>query len=284
MRRALLASAAALIALAIPAAAQAGTGGEAPPAGVVSLKPPANVPHLPVTTSQVEQIRQLVQCGGTMYAVGTFTTIRRNSTTYTRDNVFSFSATAPYAVTSLGTGRRRHLRDHVQREQHREHDRVRGRQLRERLHRRPLLLGQRHRRQEHRQDQHDHRERDHGVQVERIRPGGNHRRGRQSPADRRPLHRHQRRHHRLLLRQPEPGDRQERRLPAPVRLWQLPVPWSRVERDPRVQPAAQPRPHQGPGGRRLHLGRRPEQAAGVHAGRQRPVSRGDRLERPRVHH
>ena len=58
------------------------------------------MPHLPVTTSQVEQIRQLVQCGGTMYAVGTFTTIRRNSTTYTRENIFSFSATAPYAVTA----------------------------------------------------------------------------------------------------------------------------------------------------------------------------------------
>ena len=100
MRRALLASAAALTALAIPAAAQAGTGGEAPPAGVVSLKPPANVPHLTVTTSQVEQIRQLVQCGNTMYAVGTFTTSVKGSTTYTRDNVFSFSATAPYAVTS----------------------------------------------------------------------------------------------------------------------------------------------------------------------------------------
>jgi hypothetical protein len=96
----LLASAAALLALVIPVAAEAGTGGEAPPAGVVSVKPPANLPHLPVTTSQVEQIRQLVQCGGTMYAVGTFATIRRNSTTYARDNVFSFSATAPYAVTN----------------------------------------------------------------------------------------------------------------------------------------------------------------------------------------
>jgi hypothetical protein len=98
--RVLLASAAALLAFAIPVAAQAGTGGQAPPAGVVSPRPPASLPHLPVTTSQVEQIRQLVQCGGTMYAVGTFTTIRRNSTTYTRDNVFSFSATAPYAVTN----------------------------------------------------------------------------------------------------------------------------------------------------------------------------------------
>jgi hypothetical protein len=95
-----LASAAALLAFAIPAAALAGTGGEPPPAGVVSPTPPTNLPHLPASTSQVEQVRQLVQCGGTMYAVGTFTTIRRNSATYTRDNIFSFSATAPYDVTS----------------------------------------------------------------------------------------------------------------------------------------------------------------------------------------
>jgi hypothetical protein len=46
------------------------------------------------------QVRQLVECGGKMYAVGTFTTIRRGSTTFTRNNVFSFSATAPYTVTS----------------------------------------------------------------------------------------------------------------------------------------------------------------------------------------
>lgn len=93
------AAAGALLTVAIPAA-QAGTGGESPPAGVVSPTPPTSVPHLPASTSQVEQIRQIVQCGNTMYAVGTFTTIRRNSTTYTRNNVFSFSATAPYAVTS----------------------------------------------------------------------------------------------------------------------------------------------------------------------------------------
>jgi hypothetical protein len=48
----------------------------------------------------VDQVRQLVQCGGTMYAVGTFTEIQKGSTVYTRDNVFSFSATAPFAVTS----------------------------------------------------------------------------------------------------------------------------------------------------------------------------------------
>jgi hypothetical protein len=76
-------------------------GGEQPPAGVVSAAPATNTPHLKATEDNpTEQIRQLVQCGGTMYAVGTFTTIIRQSNTYTRYNVFSFSATAPYTVTS----------------------------------------------------------------------------------------------------------------------------------------------------------------------------------------
>jgi hypothetical protein len=35
-----------------------------------------------------------------MYAVGTFTAISQSGATYTRDNVFSFSATAPYTITS----------------------------------------------------------------------------------------------------------------------------------------------------------------------------------------
>jgi hypothetical protein len=45
-------------------------------------------------------VRQLAQCGGTMYAVGSFTSIKRYSTTYPRNNAFSFSATSPYTVTS----------------------------------------------------------------------------------------------------------------------------------------------------------------------------------------
>src|SRR5215468_1293237 len=81
-------------------AAQAGTGGEQPPAGVVKPTPPTNLPHLPANTSQVQQIRQLVQCGDTMYAVGTFAAIRKGSTTFTRSNVFSFKATSPFTVTN----------------------------------------------------------------------------------------------------------------------------------------------------------------------------------------
>ena len=101
MRKYLIAAAAALglITLGIPAA-QAGTGGEQPPAGVVSATPATSTPHLLTTTSTTEQIRQLVPCGGTMYAVGTFSTIRRGSTNYARTDIFSFSANAPYTVTS----------------------------------------------------------------------------------------------------------------------------------------------------------------------------------------
>jgi hypothetical protein len=69
-----------------------------PPAGVVGYTP-ADTPQLN-TTGSVEQVRQLVQCGGTMYAVGTFTSIKKGTTVYAVHNAFSFSATAPYAVTS----------------------------------------------------------------------------------------------------------------------------------------------------------------------------------------
>ena len=70
------------------------------PAGPVQSTPVTSIPHFPATTSTTEQIRQIAQCGSTMYAVGTFTTIKRQSTTYTRNNIFSFSAIAPYKVTS----------------------------------------------------------------------------------------------------------------------------------------------------------------------------------------
>jgi hypothetical protein len=90
---------AALLAAGIPAA-QAGTGGEPPPAGVVSAVPAAHTPHLAGSTTSTEQIRQLVKCGGTMYAVGSFTQIKQGSSTYARTDIFSFSAAAPFTVTS----------------------------------------------------------------------------------------------------------------------------------------------------------------------------------------
>jgi hypothetical protein len=65
----------------------------------VSAVPQTQTPHL-ISNGPLAQIRQLVQCGSTMYAVGSFTEIKRNSMTFTRDNVFSFSATSPFKVTS----------------------------------------------------------------------------------------------------------------------------------------------------------------------------------------
>ena len=67
--------------------------------GPVSATPAAGTPQLNATGT-TEQVRQLAQCGGTMYAVGSFTSIKRYSSTFTRDNAFSFSASAPYMVTS----------------------------------------------------------------------------------------------------------------------------------------------------------------------------------------
>jgi hypothetical protein len=73
-----------------PALAQAGPVSPTPVAGTPTLAP----------TGTTEQVRQLVDCGGTMYAVGSFTAINWNGTTYTRNNIFSFADTAPFTVTS----------------------------------------------------------------------------------------------------------------------------------------------------------------------------------------
>jgi hypothetical protein len=67
--------------------------------GPVSATPASGTPELAATGS-TEQVRQIAQCGGTMYAVGSFTSIAWNGTTYTRNHAFSFSATKPYTVTS----------------------------------------------------------------------------------------------------------------------------------------------------------------------------------------
>ena len=85
-------------AAALCAAGTAAASAASAPTGPVTASPAAT-PQLNAT-GKTEQIRQLVQCGGTMYAVGTFTSIKKGSTTYTRDNAFSFSATSPYTVTS----------------------------------------------------------------------------------------------------------------------------------------------------------------------------------------
>ena len=85
------ASVAALTVMGSTLSAQAAT-------GPVSSTPASGTPQL-APTSSTEQVRQLVQCGGTMYAVGTFTSIQKGSTTYSRNNAFSFSATSPFNVT-----------------------------------------------------------------------------------------------------------------------------------------------------------------------------------------
>jgi hypothetical protein len=47
----------------------------------------------PQVLSSDAYVRQLVQCGSTMYAVGTFSSIGQGGKTYTRNNAFSFNAT-----------------------------------------------------------------------------------------------------------------------------------------------------------------------------------------------
>ena len=65
----------------------------------VSTHPAVGTPQL-ATTGTPEQIRQLVECGSTMYAVGTFTKINQGKLNFTRNNIFSFKASAPYTVTA----------------------------------------------------------------------------------------------------------------------------------------------------------------------------------------
>jgi len=66
--------------------------------GAVSRTPVSGTPSL-ATTGTTEQVRQLVQCGSTMYAVGSFTKISWGGKTYPRNNVFSFSAASPFKIT-----------------------------------------------------------------------------------------------------------------------------------------------------------------------------------------
>ena len=81
------------------AASMAWTAGPAGAAtGPVSATPASGTPQL-ANTGTTEQVRKIAQCGDTMYAVGTFTAISWNGTTYSRNNVFSFSAAKPYTVT-----------------------------------------------------------------------------------------------------------------------------------------------------------------------------------------
>src|SRR5579871_6794751 len=92
------------VVMAVLAAGATGMASAAAATGPVSATPAAGTPQLVTTGTTTEQIRQLVDCGGTMYAVGTFTQISgwngTSTQTVNRNNVFSFSDTSPYTVTS----------------------------------------------------------------------------------------------------------------------------------------------------------------------------------------
>ena len=90
--RVLLIGAAAVLALG------AGCTGTVAAASYASPGPAAGTPVL--VAGAAGQVRRLVQCGGTMYAVGTFAEISQNGTVYRRDNAFSFSDTAPFILSS----------------------------------------------------------------------------------------------------------------------------------------------------------------------------------------
>jgi hypothetical protein len=81
------------------AAALVLTGFAGAASAAVSPHPASGTPELTAPGS-TDQVRQLVECGGNMYAVGTFTRIQRSGTVYTRNNIFSFKATSPYTVNS----------------------------------------------------------------------------------------------------------------------------------------------------------------------------------------
>jgi hypothetical protein len=67
--------------------------------GPVGTTPASGTPEL-TTPGPLETIFVMKQCGDTMYVGGDFTSITQNGTNYTRDNLFSFQATAPYTITS----------------------------------------------------------------------------------------------------------------------------------------------------------------------------------------
>ncbi|HEY2575272.1 MAG TPA: hypothetical protein VGI74_03085 [Streptosporangiaceae bacterium] len=67
--------------------------------GGVSAVPATGTPSLTNTGTQ-EVIKQIVQCGNLMYAVGSFSSITQKKVAFPRHNIFSFSASPPYTITS----------------------------------------------------------------------------------------------------------------------------------------------------------------------------------------
>jgi hypothetical protein len=98
-----LALGASSLVLSAPGPAVPASAAQVTQSGPVSSTPATGTPHLLKSTTPsglYQAIRELQQCGSTMYAVGTFTTILQGHKTYTRDDIFSYSATAPYTMTS----------------------------------------------------------------------------------------------------------------------------------------------------------------------------------------
>lgn len=101
LRRLVTVRSTAVVAVAIAGVLATTTNGyAATPFGPAGTTPAVGTPHFPASTSPFEQVRQLVQCGSTMYAVGSFSTIQRYSATYTRNGAFSFQAASPFKVSS----------------------------------------------------------------------------------------------------------------------------------------------------------------------------------------
>jgi hypothetical protein len=80
-------------------AAAGGLPGRARAARLVSAQPASGTPELAQDGDTPERVRQIVQCGATMFAVGSFTKIEWSGRVYDRSNIFSFSARAPFTVS-----------------------------------------------------------------------------------------------------------------------------------------------------------------------------------------
>lgn len=82
------------------ASAASGSLGAGSPAatGGVATKPASGTPYLRLTKTE-QNVRQIVKCGNTMFAVGDLWTVLQNGKVYSRHNVFSFSANPPYKMT-----------------------------------------------------------------------------------------------------------------------------------------------------------------------------------------